>query len=160
MLVFVFLEFLSRPDPSHPTEEKTMVRLHSIVLTHLNMLMGYGMQDRHFIINPNRLRVSAVFNAFLSQIARVLDLNHNMGNVLMSTVMAVLLYCPAPQRHSFNTGAHPRYSLWSLDFSQRRSWLMSVLVILYKVSMRRRQTAFTVMMLFFFKETAVNCERL
>ncbi|XP_028968019.1 protein unc-79 homolog [Galendromus occidentalis] len=132
MLVFVFLEFLSRPDPSHPTEEKTMVRSHSIVLTHLNMLMGYGMQDRHFIINPNRLRVSAVFNAFLSQIARVLDLNHSMGNVLMSTVMAVLLYCPAPQRHSFNAGAHPRYSLWSLDFSQRRSWLMSVLVILYK----------------------------
>lgn len=134
MLVFVFLEFLSRPDPSHPTEEKSMARSHSIVLAHLNILMGYSFQERHFIIGPQRLRVSPVFNAFLSQLAKVLDLNHKMAGVLMPTVMPVLLYCPAPQRSSFNTGAHPRHSLWPLDFTQRRAWLTTVLVILYKVS--------------------------
>ncbi|XP_022658130.1 protein unc-79 homolog isoform X4 [Varroa destructor] len=132
MLVFVFLEFLSRPDPSHPTEEKSMARSHSIVLAHLNILMGYSFQERHFIIGPQRLRVSPVFNAFLSQLAKVLDLNHKMAGVLMPTVMPVLLYCPAPQRSSFNTGAHPRHSLWPLDFTQRRAWLTTVLVILYK----------------------------
>lgn len=141
MLVFVFLEFLSRPDPSHPTEEKSMARSHSIVLAHLNILMGYSTQERHFIIGPQRLRVSPVFNAFLSQLAKVLDLNHKMAGVLMPTVMPVLLYCPAPQRSSFNTGVHPRHSLWPLDFTQRRAWLTAVLVIMYKVCRFRKRNS-------------------
>ncbi|KAG0432726.1 hypothetical protein HPB47_020594, partial [Ixodes persulcatus] len=61
----------------------------------------------------------------------VLDYNFRIGSVLLSTCMPVLIYCPSPQRYS-HEHASPRYSLWLLDPPARHSWLMAVLVILYK----------------------------
>ncbi|KAL1445529.1 hypothetical protein MTO96_044967, partial [Rhipicephalus appendiculatus] len=78
---------------------------------------------------------SPVFNAFLASMPKVLDYNFKIGNVLLSTCMPVLIYCPSPQRYS-HEHVSPRYSLWLLDPPARHSWLMAVLVVLYKV-MRR-----------------------
>ncbi|KAK8775211.1 hypothetical protein V5799_031444 [Amblyomma americanum] len=131
LLIFLLMEFLSRPDQSHPTEEKAMARNQLIVLRHLNILLGYSQAEKGFLVSPNKLRASPVFNAFLASMPKVLDYNFKIGNVLLSTCMPVLIYCPAPQRYS-HEHVSPRYSLWLLDPPARHSWLMAVLVILYK----------------------------
>ncbi|CAN8031368.1 unnamed protein product, partial [Ixodes persulcatus] len=123
--------FLSRPDQSHPTEEKAMARNQLIVLRHINVLLGYSQSEKGFLISPSKLRMSPVFNAFLVSMPKVLDYNFRIGSVLLSTCMPVLIYCPSPQRYS-HEHASPRYSLWLLDPPARHSWLMAVLVILYK----------------------------
>lgn len=50
-------------------------------------------------------------------------------------VLAILQYCPYPPQATPPTTDHqpPNYSLWYLEPHIRRSWLMSLLVILYKV---------------------------
>ncbi|XP_070377842.1 protein unc-79 homolog isoform X1 [Dermacentor albipictus] len=131
LLIFLLMEFLSRPDHSHPTEEKAMARNQLIVLRHLNILLGYSQAEKGFLVTPNKLRASPVFNAFLASMPKVLDYNFKIGNILLSTCMPVLIYCPSPQRYS-HEHASPRYTLWLLDPPARHSWLRAVLVVLYK----------------------------
>lgn len=108
-----------------------MARNQLIVLRHLNVLLGYSQAEKGFLVSPNKLRASPVFNAFLVSMPKVLDYNFKIGNVLLSTCMPVLIYCPAPQRYS-HEHVSPRYSLWLLDPPVRHSWLNAVLVVLYK----------------------------
>lgn len=82
-------------------------------------------------------RTSAVFNVFIANLPQVLDQNHLMGWCMLHAAFQVLLYAPNPnssssgqdniQNHNYS------YSLWYLESHVRRNWLMSVLVILYKV---------------------------
>lgn len=108
-----------------------MARNQLIVLRHLNILLGYSQAEKGFLVSPNKLRASPVFNAFLASMPKVLDYNFKIGNILLSTCMPVLIYCPSPQRYS-HEHASPRYSLWLLDPPARHSWLRAVLVVLYK----------------------------
>lgn len=83
-------------------------------------------------------RQSAVFNVFLSNLQQVLDQNHHMGWCMLPNVFQVLLYAPslasvtASGAESTQNIAYT-FSLWQLAAHPRRNWLMSVLVIMYKV---------------------------
>lgn len=59
----------------------------------------------------------------------MLDQNFTMGQVIAPTALLLLQYCPSPEAHSINA----TYSLWFLEPMARKSWLMSVMVYLYKV---------------------------
>ncbi|XP_074099660.1 UNC-79 domain-containing protein isoform X1 [Cotesia typhae] len=133
LLVFLFMQFLSRQDQAYPTDEKTLSKTQGIVLRHLYLLLGYNQTERTFHLQPQRQRISSVFNVFISNLSQLLDQNHVMGWVMIPPVLAILLYCPCPpQRLPLTDHQPPTYSLWFLEPNIRRSWLMSVLVILYK----------------------------
>lgn len=138
LLIFLFMQFLSRSDQAYPTEEKPLARIQSIVLRHLYLLLGYSQIDHTFHVTPCRLRASAVFNAFLSTLPQTLDQNHLMGWTLLPTALHVLLYSPstslvANANSESSPGIPYTYSLWRLEPHIRRNWLMSVEVIMYKV---------------------------
>ena len=163
LLIFLLMQFLSRPDPSHPVDEKSLTRSHVshsivvyghrpvwswtlsngwllscpqiIVLRHLNILMGYSPSEKAFLISPNNLRGLPVYNAFITSMPKVLDFNFKMGNILLSTCLPLLVYCPSPDRYIHDGNHLPVYSLWLLKPQVRLSWLMSLNIILYKVLM-------------------------
>lgn len=63
-----------------------------------------------------------------------------MGRVLATAVMALLQHCPARAAPSTAAASAsgsltsaPTHSLWLLESHVRRSWLLSLLVLLYKV---------------------------
>jgi len=82
-----------------------------------------------FLLN----RTSPVFNVFLSNLPQLLDQNHLMGRVLLPTCVILLQYCPCPYHSPSAECQTPDYSLWYLEPHSRRCWLMSLLVLLYKV---------------------------
>ncbi|KAK0097709.1 hypothetical protein PV326_014335 [Microctonus aethiopoides] len=133
LLVFLFMQFLSRQDQAYPTDEKPLSRTQGIVLRHLYLLLGYNQTERTFHLSPHRLRLSSVFNVFIANLPQLLDQNHNMGWVMIPPVLAILQHCPCPtQKVPPTDHQSPTYSLWYLEPIMRRSWLMSLLVILYK----------------------------
>lgn len=75
---------------------------------------------------------SAVFHAFLSGTARVLDRNIALGSQLLPLALSVLQFAPSPQRYASDTQP-PNYSLHLLEGLSRPAWLQILLVILYKV---------------------------
>ena len=149
-LVFLLMQFLSRPDQSQPDQEKSMGRTQQIVIKHISILLGFSPSEKQFLISPNKLRKSPVFNSVITSLPKVLDFNHKMGNLLASTlIVPLLIYAPSPQRfigdyfyHPFNgntnlnlsqnTSSMPYYSLYMLEPHVRESWLMSVQIIFYK----------------------------
>ncbi|XP_022234996.1 uncharacterized protein LOC111083062, partial [Limulus polyphemus] len=131
LLVFLLMQFLSRQDHSHPSEEKAMARNQHIILRHLNILLGYNPAEKGFLVPPHKLRNSPVFRAFLVSLPKVLDYNFKIGNILLNVCLPVLIYCPSPQRFAYEHQL-PSYSLWLLDSHARHSWLVATLVILYK----------------------------
>lgn len=82
----------------------------------------------------------------MANLPQVLDQNHQMGWLLLPTVIQLLLYAPnqanggflppgtasgADQNHHNNVVTY-NFSIWYLEPHVRRNWLMSLLVILYK----------------------------
>lgn len=58
-----------------------------------------------------------------------------MGWAMIPPVLAILQHCPCPpQKVPPLDHQPPTYSLWYLEPAARRSWLMALLVILYKVA--------------------------
>lgn len=83
-------------------------------------------------------RSSSVFNAFLANLPQMLDQNHLMGASILEAVLHTLLYAPSTATvASVNSESSHNiiysYSLWRLEPHVRRSWLMAVEVIMYKV---------------------------
>ncbi|XP_012272273.1 protein unc-79 homolog [Orussus abietinus] len=133
LLVFLLMQFLSRQDQAFPADEKPLSKTQGIVLRHLYLLLGYNQTERTFHTSPQRLRISPVFNVFITNLPQLLDQNHVMGWVLIPPVLAILQHCPCPPQGVPPTDHQaPTYSLWYLEPHIRRSWLMSLLVILYK----------------------------
>nr|XP_042898256.1 protein unc-79 homolog isoform X2 [Parasteatoda tepidariorum] len=132
LLIFLLMQFLSRPDPIHRTDDK-ITRSQHIVLQHLNLLLGYSHNQKEgkFLLPPHKVRNSLTFSTFLLCMPKVLDYNYEMGNYLLTTFLTILVCCPAPQKYP-NEGSPPTFSLWMLDSFNRHSWLQSVLVIIYK----------------------------
>ncbi|RZF46360.1 hypothetical protein LSTR_LSTR011144 [Laodelphax striatellus] len=143
LLVFLLMQFLSRSDQAYPSDEKIMAKHQHIVLRHFYLLLGYNVTENKFHITPSRLRSSPVFNVFISNLPQLLDQNHLMGGMLLSPVVVALLhYCPAPphlaatllegSQPPSQQPTTPTYSLWYLEPHVRHSWLMALLVVLYK----------------------------
>jgi hypothetical protein len=99
MLITLLMQFLSRPDQSHPSEEKNIQKNQQIVLRHINILLGYSPTEKTFLITPSNLRSLPVFSAFITAMPKVLDFNHKMGGILLSTCIPLLVYCPSPQKY-------------------------------------------------------------
>lgn len=79
-----------------------------------------------------------MFNVFLANMPQVLDQNHLMGWCMIQAAFQVLLYAPsltnvAPTTSESTHSIPYTFSLWYLDSHARRNWLMSVVVIMYKV---------------------------
>lgn len=135
LLIFLLIQFLSRSDQAYPAEEKNMAKMQGIVLRHLYLLLGYSQNDRGLYLPPQRLRTSPAFSVYLANLPQLLDQNHLMGRMLLSTSLILLHYAPSPYYipNSMELQS-PTYSLWALDPHFRRNWLMSLVVLLYKVS--------------------------
>ncbi|KAH9417943.1 Protein unc-79 [Dermatophagoides pteronyssinus] len=135
LLVFLFMQFLSYPDPQHPIDDKSLNRTQIIVLRHLNTLLGYSMSENIFLLSAYDLRRKSVFSAFISALPDVLDLNLSVGSLLLSLIFPILLYCPAEHHTIYLSDLdhyQSTYSLWLLSTNLRRSWLNSLIIILYK----------------------------
>lgn len=133
LLITLMVQFLSRPDASHPIDEKTINKNQQLVLLHLNILLGYSPSQKLFLIPPHYLRSLPVFSAFITSMPKVLDFNLQMGNILLSTYIPLLVFCPSPQRTAQEASDHmPLYSVWMLKPHVRQSWLTSVMILLYK----------------------------
>lgn len=144
-----------------PSDEKSLSNTQNIVLRHLYLLLGYNISEKSFHVAPQILRYyiffeyyllqsrcllykfifrcSAVFNAFLSNLAQLLDQNYKMGVMMLPTTLLLLQYCPCSP-HSVVTDFQnqPTYSLWNLEPHIRRCWIMSVFVFLYKVKIIKK----------------------
>ncbi|XP_055629586.1 protein unc-79 homolog isoform X2 [Toxorhynchites rutilus septentrionalis] len=138
LLVFLLMQFMSRADLAYPTDEKPTVKQQFIVLRHLYLLLGYNQTEKIFHIPPARLRTSPVFNSFIANLPQVLDQNYMMGWLLLPTIMQVMLYAPNQGNGLLQSGTESmsnivhNFSLWYMESHVRRSWMMSLLVILYK----------------------------
>lgn len=134
LLVFLLMQFLSRSDQAYPAEEKNLAKTQGIVLRHLYLLLGYSQNDRGLYLPPQRLRSSPAFSVFLSNLPQLMDQNHLMGRLLLPTCLILLQYAPSPY-YIPNTMEfqQPTYSLWALESHFRKNWLMSLVVLLYKV---------------------------
>lgn len=131
-----------------------MAKTQNIVLKHLYLLLGYSQADKGLYIPGPRIRTSPVFSAYLSNLPQLLDQNHVMGLSLLNTSLVLLQYSPCPFAYGNGTnlndqypyhvqhilnredrfGAVPggSYGLWCLEPHLRHSWLMSLVVLLYK----------------------------
>ncbi|CAH1792396.1 unnamed protein product [Owenia fusiformis] len=132
-LVTLLLKFMVNVEVEDQNEEQKVEQKdsQSIVLRHLNVLLGYNQTEKAFSVPPYKLRSSAVFNAYLSGVCKVLDMNFPLGNILLPVSMNLLQYCPSPQRYASDFQP-PNYTLWYLEPHTRKSWLKTLLVILYK----------------------------
>lgn len=136
LLIFLLMQFLSRSDQAYPTEEKHASKVQDIVLRHLYLLLGYSQNDKGLYLPPQRLRSSPAFSVFLSNLPQLLDQNHLMGRMLLSTSLILLQYAPSPYYIPNSVELQqPTYSLWALEPHIRRNWLMSLVVLLYKVNL-------------------------
>ncbi|KAM7364575.1 UNC-79 domain-containing protein isoform 2-T2 [Cochliomyia hominivorax] len=136
LLVFLLMQFMSRPDQAYPSEDKPMSKTQGIVLKHLFLLLGHNQIDKTFHTSPENLRASAVFNAFMANLPQVLDQNHLIGGLILSSVMQVILYAPNPNNSVADSYQNQvfNYSLWYLELYPRRNWMFTMLVVLYKYS--------------------------
>ncbi|CAH2985737.1 unnamed protein product [Chilo suppressalis] len=133
LLVFLLMQFLSRSDQAHPTEDKATAKTQELVLKHLFLLLGYNCVEKYFHISPYTLRQSSIFNAFMANLPQVLDQNHVMGASIAEPTLLLLQYVTGGS-HS-HTGSVPpaaSHSLAALEPHARRHWLMALLVLLYK----------------------------
>ncbi|OXA59651.1 Protein unc-79 [Folsomia candida] len=132
LLVFLFMQFLSRYNRGPiPSENKSLARTQTAVLRHVTMLLGYNPQEKAFFLTPSRVRSSAIFNSWISNLPQVVDQNFRVGATMLPISLTVLHYCPAPNK-SAGSRMHPSFSLWFLEPHVRRHWLISLIVILYK----------------------------
>lgn len=75
-------------------------------------------------------RSTPVFSAFIAGIPHVLDRNPDWGKELLPLTLQLLLFCPAPE--IVNKSRKPNYTLGILETHVRHSWLMTLLIYLYK----------------------------
>ncbi len=76
-------------------------------------------------------RSTPVFSAFIAGIPHVLDRNPEWGKEILPLTLQLLLFCPAPE--VVNKSRKPNYTLGILETHVRHSWLMTLLIYLYKV---------------------------
>ena len=76
-------------------------------------------------------RLFPVFHAYMAGIVQVLDQNQEWGNELLNLTLQLLLFCAAPKPHKRTQT--PEFSLICIRPFMRQTWLMALLIILYKV---------------------------
>lgn len=115
-------------------------------------MLGYNHTTRTFVTLPSKIRFviiylliyysrfdtcrrSPVFHAFLSNIPRVLDYNFNLGTVLLQFILSFLQFSTCSNATmQFYDHVCVSNTLGRIDPSLRDSWLMALIIILYKVN--------------------------
>ena len=102
LLMTTLMQFLSQPELAREGDEKEKgcSQMRTLVLKHLNLLLGFCPNDRAFCLTPQRLRASTTFNAFLSALPHFLDHNLTIGATLLPLTLSTLIFCPAPPSQS------------------------------------------------------------
>jgi hypothetical protein len=110
----------------------------------LYSLLGYNEVERRFQVMPNKIRSTPTVNAFLANLPQMLDYNFAMGEANLLNTILILQKLPFPPRYASSwQQSHTLmqesqlfqgcgFSLWYLEPSLRKNWLMSALVIFYK----------------------------
>lgn len=71
LLIFLLMQFLSRPDQAFPSDEKSTAKTQAIVLRHLYLLLGYSQQENTFYFPPQKLRLVFIVVQRVNIYARV-----------------------------------------------------------------------------------------
>ena len=94
---------------------------------------------------PSKIRSTPTVNAFLASLPQMLDYNFALGETLLLNTILVLQKLPFPPRyasswqqsHTLMQESHLfqgcGFSLWYLEPSLRKNWLLATVVIFYKV---------------------------
>ena len=110
----------------------------------LYSLLGYNEVERRFQVMPSKIRSTPTVNAFLASLPQMLDYNFALGETLLLNTILVLQKLPFPPRyasswqqsHTLMQESHLfqgcGFSLWYLEPSLRKNWLLATVVIFYK----------------------------
>ena len=140
-LVSLLMKFMVYDDQLAVNEDRILIKQQNVVLKHLYSLIKYSMNDHLFTEAPDTLRKTTTKNAFLSGLPMLLDKNFPLGNTLLQLAMRLLRYLPLPtldenisikanQLQTENTP--PVYTIGLLNTQTRHSWILTLIVILYK----------------------------
>ena len=149
LLVFLFMQFLSHTDQAFlpPSSEEKRAKVHPMTrcFQSLYSLLGYNENERRFQVMPHKIRATPSVNAFLAYLPQVLDYNYQIGENMILSCILILQKIPFPPRYAATSWqqAHTLmqeshmfqgcgFSLWYLEPSLRKNWLLAVLVIFYK----------------------------
>ena len=95
---------------------------------------------------PSKIRSTPTVNAFLASLPQMLDYNFALGETLLLNTILVLQKLPFPPRYASSwQQSHTLmqesrlfqgcgFSLWYLEPSLRKNWLLATVVIFYKVT--------------------------
>lgn len=139
-------------DPSliHPVQFVHALNCHSrlfqaVLLKHLEHLFRYTAIEQRFTTPAHILRSSASVNAFLSGLPLVMDVNLELGKLMLPTVLDLLRYLPSQDSDlrsqmslqiPFETNP-PQFTLGLLNTQMRFQWIQTLLIVLYKVANKR-----------------------
>ena len=133
-----------------------------MVIRHLCSLLGYNQTNRTFIHLPSKIRwvrraeslldrISnssrrrPVFHAFIANVPKLVDYNFSLGTVLLPFFLSFLQFSTCSNASmQFYEHIAASNTLGRIDPSLRDSWLLTLIIILYKVDLsclsRRRLT--------------------
>ncbi|KAL1226831.1 Uncoordinated protein [Trichinella spiralis] len=136
LIITLFMKFLSNSRTACVNaDEKASAKRQSSVLRHLNMLLGFNVQERTFTVPAHRLRSSAICNSFLSNLPKVLDNNVFFVRQILPLASSLLVYLPSPPKMfapNSSVSITSDCTLWCLEPHMRQHWMWSLLLILYK----------------------------
>lgn len=104
LLITALMQFLAQPELAQLSDDKFQSQIQNLVLKHVSLLLGFSPTERAFCVTPQKLRTSAVFNAFLSALPQVLDRNLAIGATLLPLALSLMIFCPAPPSKSSSSG--------------------------------------------------------
>jgi hypothetical protein len=133
LLVNLLMKFMMKDDQNQVNEDRIMLKQQNVVIRHLCSLLGYNQTNRQFISLPSKIRRSPVFHAFLSNLPKVVDYNFNLGTVLLPFFLSFLQFSTCSNATmQFYEHISASNTLGRIDPSLRNSWLMILIIILYK----------------------------
>ncbi|CAF3245537.1 unnamed protein product [Rotaria socialis] len=133
LLVNLLTKFMMKDDQSQVNEDRIMLKQQNVVVRHICSLLGYNQTNRTFVTLPSKIRRSPVFHAFLSNLPKVLDYNFNLGSILLQFFLSFLQFSTCSNATmQFYDHICASNTLGRIDPSLRDSWLMTLIIILYK----------------------------
>ncbi|CAF2900291.1 unnamed protein product [Rotaria sp. Silwood2] len=133
LLVNLLMKFMMKDDQSQVNEDRIMLKQQNVVIRHICSLLGYNQTNRTFVTLPSKIRRSPVFHAFLSNLPKVLDYNFNLGSLLLQFFLSFLQFSTCSNATmQFYDHISASNTLGRIDPSLRDSWLMTLIIILYK----------------------------
>ncbi|CAF1634464.1 unnamed protein product, partial [Adineta steineri] len=133
LLVNLLMKFMMKDDQNQVNDDRIMLKQQNVVIRHLCSLLGYNQTNRTFINLPSKIRRSSVFHAFVSNLPKVLDYNFSLGTVLLPFFLSFLQFSTCSNASiQFYEHIAASNTLGRIDPSLRNSWLMILIIILYK----------------------------